>query len=76
MSIIKDNSSSVSLKSNIILKSQFERNERNYLPIDLLPKEYFDTRSWDLLTKKQQQDLIKKAFFANKIIDVIEKQDI
>lgn len=65
----KGNRSSVNLTSNIMLKSKYQKNPFDYLPIDLLPSYYFDTRMEDRRTKKQNEQYIKRLFYATRIID-------
>ena len=56
--------SNVRLKSNVIDSSK--KTLRDYLPFDLLPASYNDTRV--NLTKYQLNERIKKLFYANKFI--------
>ncbi len=61
--------SSVRLTSNIMLKSKYQKNPYDYLPIDLLPSYYFDTRMSDRRTKIQNEQYLKRLFYAARIID-------
>lgn len=56
--------SSLKLVSNIILKSEYEKDHRKYLPFDLLPKEYNDVRLDNQLTDYQRQQKLKNLFAA------------
>jgi len=42
----------------------------SYLPIDLLPKELTESRSYDLLSKRQKEEVDKIPFIAERIIVV------
>jgi hypothetical protein len=64
-----DNRSSIKLISNIMLKSKFEKDSWGYLPPDLLPPYYSDTRVRSSLTKRQQEQFDKRLFYASRIVD-------
>ena len=61
--------SSIKLKSNITLKSKYNEYVASYLPIDLMPKEFWDRRLEHKLTKQQKLQRDKKLFWAEKIVD-------
>ena len=56
--------STIKLTSNIILKSNYQVNGQQYLPADLLPKEYRDVRLLGSLTPLQRQQMEKRLFLA------------
>lgn len=61
--------SSIKLNSNIMLKTKYEKDPLGYLPPDLLPAYYSDTRMRNTLTTLQKLQFEKKLFYADKIID-------
>ncbi len=60
--------SSLKLVSNIMLKSEFEKNHNAYLPYDLLSKESRDSRLSGRLSKFQEEQKIKGMFIATEFI--------
>ena len=65
----KKETSNIMLASNIMLKSKYERDPWAYIPADLLPKEYSDARAAQFLSPSQREQMKKKLFYANRIID-------
>ena len=65
----EEEKSSVKLVSNIMLKSKYEKDTWGYLPADLLPDYYSDSRAQKGLTARQREQYEKKLFYANKIVD-------
>lgn len=61
--------SSIKLNSNIMLKSKFEKDPRGYLPPDLLPEYYKDSRVQGSMTPRQQKQFEKLMFYANRVVD-------
>ena len=54
----------IKLTSNIVLKSKYQVNGQQYLPADLLPKEYRDVRLLGTLTPLQRRQMEKRLFLA------------
>ena len=52
-----------------MLKTKYEKDPLGYLPPDLLPAYYSDTRMRNTLTTLQKLQFEKKLFYADKIID-------
>ena len=61
--------SSVKLVSNIMLKSRYKKDTWGYLPADLLPDYYSDSRAQRGLTTRQREQYEKRLFYANRIVD-------
>ena len=61
--------SSVKLNSNIMLKSKFEKDPRGYLPPDLLPEYYKDSRVQESMTLRQRKQFEKLMFYADRVVD-------
>lgn len=59
-----------------MLKTKFQNNQLNYLPIDLLPKEYRDIRSRGDLSPIQRGDVDKLVFYAKRIVSIEEDQEV
>ncbi len=60
------------LKSDIKLTSNIVKSSDKigpYIPVDLLPSEYLDTRLFDRLTKGHQQQYYKRLFYAKETRD-------
>lgn len=69
--------SSIKLLSNIMLKSRISGSkdkELNYLPVDLLPREYSDVRNDLLLSNYQRTQKIKRLFLAERIVDDLDNE--
>ncbi len=62
------NKTCIKLKSNIVLKSNYDVNVS--LPPDLLKKEYKDVRNYKNLPKSTIKQLEKNTFYAKEIRDV------
>jgi hypothetical protein len=67
-----DNVSLVTLKSNIMLKKRYLEHYILYLPVELLPSDYKDARTYHDLSPLQQKELVKSLFHAKRIVDVID----
>lgn len=65
----KKESSAIMLSSNIMLKSKFVKDQWAYIPVDLLPSYYSDTRAAQFLSPEQRVQMEKKLFFASHVID-------
>lgn len=65
----KKEASNVMLASNIMIKSKYERDPWAYIPTDLLPKEYSDARAAQFLSPSQREQMRKKLFYADYIVD-------
>lgn len=63
------NRSSIKLNSNIMLKSKYDKDPWGYLPPDLLPSYYSDSRMRTSLTMLQREQFDKKLFYAERIVD-------
>ena len=50
-------------------KSKYEKDRLRYLPADLLPDYYVDTRAQGSLTPVQKEQFMKKMFYAERIVD-------
>jgi len=61
--------SNIKLLSNIMLKSKYEKDSLRYLPADLLPDYYVDSRAQGSLTQTQKEQFTKKLFYAERIVD-------
>ena len=61
--------SSIKLASNIMLKAKYQANPWGYIPADLLPAYYADSRLQNALTPGQRFQFKKKLFYAEKIVD-------
>ena len=61
--------SSIRLVSNIMLKSKYEKDTWGYLPPDLLPDYYSDSRAQSGLTVRQREQYTKKLYYAKEIVD-------
>lgn len=61
--------SNVKLSSNIMLRTKYERDPWAYIPADLLPGYYTDTRAAQFLSPAQRKQLEKKMYYATSIID-------
>jgi len=61
--------SSIKIISNITLKSRYEKNPLAYLPFDLLPSDFRDVRLNHQLTPYQRQQMIKKLFWTETVVD-------
>lgn len=65
----------IKLKSNIILKSIYQKHKGDmtyfiHLPIDLLSKEYRDVRSFVRLSETQQEEIYKRLYYAERVKDI------
>ena len=60
---------SLSIKSNIILKEEYDKDPNKYLPSDLLQPICKDVEFNNKLTKYQQEQQIKQLFYTEKVID-------
>lgn len=65
----KNESSTVMLSSNIMLRTKYERDPWSYIPADLLPSYYSDTRVAQFLSAEQRKQMEKKLFYASHVID-------
>lgn len=61
--------SSIKIISNIMLKSRYEKNPIAYRPYDLLPAVNQDARLNHNLTPYQRQQMIKKLFWTETVVD-------
>ena len=61
--------SNINLASNIMLKSKYERDQWAYIPADLLPSYYSDSRAAQFLSPSQKKQMEKKLYYATEIID-------
>ena len=61
--------SNIKLVSNIMLKSKYEKDRLRYLPADVLPDYYVDTRAQGSLTPAQKDQFHKRMFYAERILD-------
>ena len=53
----KNESSTVMLSSNIMLRTKYERDPWAYIPADLLPSYYSDTRVEQFLSAEQRKHM-------------------
>jgi len=60
----------LSVKSNVTLKSLFEMNPDHYKPVALMPPEYLDVRNEINWTPLQRSDVIKSLYYAKKFVDI------
>jgi hypothetical protein len=68
----ENSTSAIKLKSNIVLKSQYEaKNYQFYLPVEFLGK-YKDVRSLNGMTAQQANEFIKIPFLADRVVNVYE----
>ena len=68
----KNDASNVMLSSNIMLRSQYDRDPYKYLPVDLLPAHYADVRAMQFLSPDQRKQAEKKLFYATRVVDADE----
>ena len=61
--------SNVMLASNIMIRAKYDREPWAYVPADLLPPEYSDSRAIQFLSPGQKKQMEKKLFYADRIID-------
>ena len=61
--------SNVMISSNIMIRSKYDRDPYAYIPIDLLPSHYADTRAMQFLSPSQRKQAEKKLYYASKVID-------
>ena len=61
--------SNIKLVSNIMIKSKYEKEPMRYLPADLLPASYVDSRAQGTLTMAQREQFEKRLFYAKRIVD-------
>lgn len=61
--------SNVMLRSNIMIRTKYDREPWAYIPADLLPAHYSDTRAAQFLSPSQRKQMEKKLFYANRIVD-------
>lgn len=61
--------SNVMLSSNIMLRTKYERDPWAYIPADLLPAHYADSRAIQFLSPSQRKQMEKKLFYANRVVD-------
>lgn len=66
---IKKESSDVMLASNIMLRSKYDRDPWAYIPADMLPDYYSDSRAVQFLSPNQRKQMEKKHLLASRIID-------
>lgn len=62
-------SARIKIKSNIILKSKYIEYGQEYLPLELLPKEYWDVRLNNYRSSAQKEQFYKYPFYAKRIVD-------
>lgn len=57
-------------ESNIIQKSEYDKNNLIYVPFELLPPPLRDKRAFNTLSPKQKKQSEKRLFYVDKIEDV------
>lgn len=67
----KQEKSNVMLASNIMLRSKYNVDSQAYIPADLLPSAFMDSRAARFLSPTQQRQMKKKLFLAEILVDKV-----